>query len=111
MSDALVKLILLDITREIEDVENFIKGMTEEQSLTDKKTQKAVAMSLQLIGESAAKLPDSFNGKHSEIEWHKMAGLRNRISHDYAGLDMELIWRIIPAELSNFNNKLQEISA
>ena len=110
MSDELIPLILFDINQEIADVESFIIGLGIEQFLSDRKTQKAVAMSLQVLGESAGKLPLKFTDKHPSVEWHKIAGLRNRISHDYAGLDMELIWQIITIELPVLKIQLQKIS-
>ncbi len=66
-------------------------GLNHEQFLTDDKTVDAVVRNLEIIGEASRQLPEEFKERHSAIPWHKMAGLRNRIVHDYFGVDLELI--------------------
>lgn len=50
---------------------------------------------LEIIGEAAKQLPEEFKTRHSAIPWAQIAGLRNRIVHDYAGIDKRLVWNIL----------------
>lgn len=110
MSDELLKLYLFDIRKEISDIAYFTEGFTKDSFLKDTKTQKAIIMTLLNIGETVKRLPLDFTESHSKIEWYKIAGLRNRIAHDYAGLDFELIWNIIQNEIPAFEKQLSDIA-
>ncbi len=44
-------------------------------------------------------MPEPFRKEHPQIEWRKIAGLRNRIVHDYFGLDLEIVWQIVQSDI------------
>ena len=67
--------------------------------LADEKTVDAVVRNLEIIGEASRQLPEEFKSQYPDIPWNKMAGLRNRIVHDYVGIDQEIVWHIIQNEL------------
>jgi uncharacterized protein with HEPN domain len=72
-----------------------IKGylpQTKEEYLADDKTQDAVLMRLLALGEETARLSEGFQTKHSDLDWFKIVGLRNRIAHGYFEIDPEIIW-------------------
>ena len=60
----------------------------------DEKTIDAVVRNFEIIGEAANRVPDNFKLDHPEIEWRRMTGLRNRIIHEYFGVDYTTIWKI-----------------
>ena len=72
-------------------IDRLIKGMTFEDFSADEKTQSAVIMQLQVIGELAKKVPENFK-ESIDVPWKNMAGLRDLVSHDYFGLDIDIIW-------------------
>ncbi len=76
--------------------------MTFEQFTLDEKTADAVARNFEIIGEAANRLPDEFKAKSSTIDWDRIRGFRNRIVHDYFGIDYSIVWNII----ENFLPKL-----
>jgi uncharacterized protein with HEPN domain len=59
--------------------------------LLDEKTTDAVVRNLEIIGEAAKQLSAEFKNRHSAVPWERIAGLRNRIVHDYAGTDLKLV--------------------
>ncbi|WP_042337522.1 HepT-like ribonuclease domain-containing protein [Paraburkholderia ferrariae] len=68
------------------DACGFIGGMVKDDFLQDKRTQRAVVMSLLIIGEAATKVMDGyadFTKAHPEVPWRSMRGMRNRIAHGY----------------------------
>ena len=64
---------------------------------------------LEIVGEAANRLPDSFKDEHSEIEWIEIIGLRHRIVHEYFGVDLGIIWEILQRDLPAFKQQLQDI--
>ena len=64
---------------------------------------------LEIIGEAANRLPGEYKKKHREIEWEEIIGLRNRIVHDYFGLDLELIWQILKNDLPLLKVRIKSI--
>jgi uncharacterized protein with HEPN domain len=65
--------------------------MTQESFDCDEKTSDAVVRNLEIIGEAADRLPKDFIDLNSQIEWFKIVGLRNRIVHEYFGVDLKII--------------------
>jgi len=109
MSKRPVSLLIEDIWESVEKIERYIGTETKETFAQDEKTIDAVARNLEIIGEAANRLPESFKSKYSEIEWIKIIGLRNRIVHNYFGIDLEIIWQILREDLPAFNSALQKI--
>ncbi len=61
--------------------------------------QDAILMNFILIGECISRLSKKFKEKHPEVEWQKIKNLRNKVSHDYWGVDVEMIWQIQQTKL------------
>lgn len=70
---------------------------------------RAVVRSIEIIGEASKKIDEEFKSKHIHIEWKKMAGARDKLIHDYFGIDYDIVWDIIQnkiPDLDHFLNKL-----
>jgi uncharacterized protein with HEPN domain len=87
-------VLLDDIRTSISKIERYTAGLDEESFLADKKTIDAVVRNLEIIGEAAKQPPADFKARHSAVPCAQIAGLRNRIVHDYAGIDVKLVWHI-----------------
>lgn len=83
-----------DIRNAIEEIGEFIQGMTFEEFKKDKKTLNAVIRSLEVLGEATKHIPDEFRRKHSDIPWSRMAGMRDVLIHDYMGVDLKTVWKV-----------------
>jgi uncharacterized protein with HEPN domain len=81
-----------DIVTAIADIEQFVKDMEFEEFSKDKKTVFAVVRALEIIGEAARQIPESLKNEHAGVPWKEMAGIRNKIAHEYFGVDVEVIW-------------------
>jgi uncharacterized protein with HEPN domain len=88
-------IILEDIRDAMRKVSTYVEGMDLAAFMADEKTVDAVVRNISVIGEAAKQLPENFKERHPEIPWAQMAGMRNRIVHDYAGVDLEIVWRVI----------------
>lgn len=107
MSKRNVRLLLDDILSSIAKIERYVGAMDREQFLQDEKTTDAVVRNIEIIGEATRQLPTEFTAVHPDIPWNQMAGLRNRIVHEYFGLDLEIIWTIIEQDLPILQKQLQ----
>jgi uncharacterized protein with HEPN domain len=101
-----VALLLEDIVAAIGKIERYTAGLGREAFLADEKTIDAVVRNLEIIGEAARTVPDHFAATHPGVPWVRIAGLRNRIVHDYFGLDLEIIWQILQADLPQLKSQL-----
>ena len=69
----------------------------------------AVVRNFEIIGEATNNLPDEVKDRHSEIPWRKMYGIRNVVSHEYFGIDYEMIWEIAKKNLPNNIREIERI--
>jgi len=90
---------IADILNAAREVQEFTQGMGFESFSTDKKTANAVIRSLEVMGEAAKRIPDDIRGRYPEIPWKQMAGMRDKLIHEYSGVDLEIVWAVITGEL------------
>lgn len=109
MSERPIQLLLSDICEAIDRIEQYTSGISFEAFSKDQKTIDAVVRNLEIIGEVANRLPDDLKDSHSDIEWYKVVGLRNRIVHAYFGIDIEIIWQILRKDLPALGQSLSRI--
>ena len=83
--------------------------MNYEQFLQDDKTIDACVRNFEIIGEVSSKIDADFKLNHSEIEWNRMKGLRNRMIHDYSGVDYQVVWDIISEYLDELDYQVQKL--
>lgn len=102
-------LLLEDIRSALARIERYTSEMQREQFLADEKTIDAVVRNLEIIGEAVRCLSDDFKLQYVGVPWGQIAGLRNRIVHDYFGLDLEIIWQVLRMSLREFKQQLDEI--
>ena len=109
MSKREAGLLLLDILESIAKIKKYVDGYSYEEFLNDSKTCDAVIRNFEIIGEAANRLPDEIRDKHTEINWFRIRGLRNRIVHDYMGVDYEIVWSIIQNDINELAQGIVKI--
>ncbi len=92
MSKREPNLLFRDILESAEKIINYTSGYTQMQFLSDQKTIDAVIRNFEIIGEAANRLPEVSKSQLPDLEWDKLRGFRNRLAHDYFGIDYELVW-------------------
>ena len=83
---------LNDILDATADVASFIKGMRYKEFILDRKTLNAVVRSIEIIGEAAKHIPKSIKNATPDIHWKEIVGMRNKIAHEYFGIDNKIVW-------------------
>lgn len=102
-------LLLEDIRSALGRIGRYTSRMQREQFLADEKTIDAVVRNMEIIGEAVRWLPEDFKLQYVAVPWGQIAGLRNRIVHDYFGLDLEIIWQVLQKSLREFEQQLDQI--
>src|SRR2546423_9747108 len=86
---------LEDILQAIAKIRNYIAGVTRESLAQDSMRIDAVIRNLEIIGEAAKMIPESIRVEYPNIEWKKIAGLRDILAHNYFEVDLDIVWHII----------------
>lgn len=92
-------LYLEDIVVAMDRIREYISGLEFTRFKRDYKTVDAVIRNLEVIGEASKNLSKDIKDQHPNVPWEEMYRLRNRISHEYFGVDYEIIWDIISKHL------------
>ena len=92
------------------DAASFTDCMDRKAFLADLRTQRAVVMSLMIVGEAAARVladDSDFAEAHPDIPWRSIRGMRNRIAHGYFDVDLGVVWQTVGTELPTLINRLE----
>lgn len=103
------KVGLEDILDSIRKIRTYTLGFTLQSFRQDPKTFDAVVRNLEVIGEAAKKLPDPVRLQHPDIDWKRIAGLRDILIHEYFGVDAEIIWDVVENKLGALEGAVQNI--
>ena len=87
----------------------LVRGKSRADYEQDETLSLALTHLLQVIGEAARKVSPPFRGKHSEIPWAAIVGLRHRVVHDYLHVDLDLVWDVAHQDLESLVAKLERI--
>ena len=87
----------------------YCKGYTYDTFIADMKTVEACVFNLSQLGELCRIVDTSFSQAHPEIPWREMYGLRNRIVHDFEGVNLRLVWEFISEDSPELRNTLEEM--
>lgn len=110
MKARLEKDFLEDISLETDNIAQFTRGMSDAEDLIDNKMAGyACVRSLEVIGEAAKNISAETRRKHPEIEWQKIIGMRDVLSHGYFGVDWDVIWKTIKENIPDLKKKMEQI--
>ena len=110
MSKREAKLLVSDILESAQKILDYTAGLSFEDFKSDGKTVDAVIRNLEIIGEAANRFPEEIKDRFPDIDWHRIRGFRNRIVHDYFGIDYSIVWTIKETFLPLMIAQLKPIS-
>ncbi|HII15606.1 MAG TPA: DUF86 domain-containing protein [Nanoarchaeota archaeon] len=103
------KVYFMDILESISKIEEYTKGM-EYSGFTGKSlVYDGVVRNLEIIGEAVKKIPADVKKKYPEIEWKKIAGLRDILIHEYSGVDLRIVWDVVVTKLPPLKESVKRI--
>jgi uncharacterized protein with HEPN domain len=104
---------LRHILKAIDRIDRYTEGLDEVAFLKSDLVQDAVIRNIEIIGEasnSIVRVSPEFAAQHDDIPWLVMYAMRNRVSHGYDKVDLEILWKTIQADLPSLSNKITELS-
>ncbi|MCB2156723.1 DUF86 domain-containing protein [bacterium] len=99
---------LLHILDAVVDALTYASG-GEEEFFADKKTQDAILRKLEVIGEATKRLSPELKAANPDIPWRQIAGMRDKLIHDYFGVDLKLVWNVVSQVLPGFEENVRRI--
>lgn len=105
------RIYLEHILDALDHITRYVGTMTYEEFFNDDKTHDAIILQCALIGEATRHLPEDFRARHHTVEWKKAVGMRDKLIHDYPGVELEIVWHTITDVLPKFRVQVEEILA
>jgi len=109
MSERSYRLYLIDILESGNAILEYTKDMSFETFRNDRKTYSAVIREFEIIGEAVGKLPDDVKQRYRDVEWQDIKDFRNLLTHEYFGVDLEILWKVIQEDLPGLMKNINEI--
>jgi len=102
-------LLLQDMLESSKKILNYTIGFDHDKFLSDEKTTDAVVRNFEIIGEAANRIDPDFKLDNPQIDWRKLRGFRNRIVHDYFGIDYNIVWSIVENDIDELFFQLEKL--
>lgn len=109
MSNRSPALLIGDILESGAKILDYAKGLSFDEFVDSPMVLDAVIRNFEIIGEAANRLPPEFRENHSYVDWRRIRGFRNRIVHDYFGVDYRIVWEIKENFLPELISQLEQI--
>jgi uncharacterized protein with HEPN domain len=100
---------LLDMLQSAQRALDYASGLSENQFMADNLRQDAILRQLTILGEASKKISNELRTAHPDIPWRKVAGFRDVVVHDYFGVDLKEVWRIIRDDLPSLVKLLEPL--
>ena len=100
---------LSHILESIKNIETYTKGFDISRFKNSRIRQDAVFRNLEIVGEAVKNIDARFKIKHTQVDWRKIAGLRDKLIHEYFGVDVERVWQIIKKDIPKLKKEITKL--
>jgi len=100
---------LVDMQTAISKIQRYTQGMSLDTFIANELVQDAVLRNITIIGEAVSKLSDAMTEKHPQVPWRNIAGMRNRVVHEYNGVNLKLVWNTVTQVIPDFLATIQAL--
>lgn len=100
---------LLDMARSARLALDFVQGMSQSGFEADIKTQSAVLYQIAILGEAVKRLSMDFRDRYPEIPWSAIAGMRDKLIHDYEGVNVQRVWLTLQSSIPDFLTAIEPL--
>ncbi len=97
---------LQDIAESCARIQRYTQGLTQAELIQDERTYDAVVRNLEIIGEAAKHLSDHLRSRMLDIEWRKVASMRDIIAHVYFGIDNDILWDVVQNKIPQLGHSI-----
>lgn len=109
MSDRSTELLIEDIFESCNRILEYTRDLSYEDFRKNYLVVDAVIRNFTIIGEASGRIPQEFRDLHREIDWNRIRGFRNRIVHDYFGVDYHIVWVIIQNNIPGLRDTINKL--
>jgi uncharacterized protein with HEPN domain len=100
---------LEDIRQAADKAITFLDDLSLQAFSTDEKTAYAVVRALEILGEAAKRIPQEVRDKYPQIPWRAMAGIRDKLIHDYVSVNLEIVWKTVTQDLPQLLPQIRQV--
>lgn len=93
----------------IKKIRKFVKGIDKKEFAKNELIQDAIIRNFEVIGEASKKISPDFKKTYYDIPWKEISGMRDKLIHDYLGVDIDVIWKTIEHDLPILQKELKKI--
>jgi len=93
----------------IRKIKEYTSNLSKNEFVTNELVQDAVIRNIEIIGEATKKVSNDLKRAHNEIPWKEMAGMRDKLVHDYMGVDIDVVWKTIKTDIHMLDEMIREI--
>jgi uncharacterized protein with HEPN domain len=98
-----------DIVEYAKKAESFLDGVSLKEFESNEEKVLAVVRALEVIGEAARNIPKGLRKKYPQVPWSEMTGMRDKLIHDYFGVNLEVVWRTVKEDLPSMTTAVREM--
>jgi len=103
----------VDFLEDIRDAalkaQQFVAAMDYAAFAADEKTAYAVVRALEIIGEAAKRIPQGVRDQNPSIPWRAMAGIRDKLFHDYTSVNLQVVWQTVVEDLPSLGRQIDQL--
>lgn len=103
------EVFLDDILSATQSAREFVAGLSREEFLADRKTIFAVTRALEIIGEATKRISEDFKVRNPSLPWKVMAGMRDKLAHDYFGVNLDIVWSTVIEKLPEVESEVRRL--
>ena len=103
------KIFLEHILESIGEIEKYTKNISKKRFFDSVMIQDAAVRRLEIIGEAVKNLPTSFKNRYPKIPWKKIAGTRDILIHEYFGVNVDLVWKIVNKNIPQLKKQISKL--
>ena len=103
------KIFIEHILESIGEIEKYTKNISKKRFFDSVMIQDAVVRRLEIIGEAVKNLPTSFKNRYPKIPWKKIAGTRDILIHEYFGVNVDLVWKIVNKNIPQLKKQISKL--